>query len=573
MNLAATLSLNTQGFTAPLAGAMNAVHGATEGMRKAFEGVQHALGLLGVSFAAFKSAEAFTEHLKGIFETGKELKTLSAISGQSVQDLVVLKKAFTEAGIGDSLETNMIRLQKALGGVNEEGEPTVFMFQKLGLNIAELKNMSAIEQFQRVSGAIGKLSTQSDRAASAMAIFGRQGASMLALDPKEIDEAQKSMAAYGGIMQKNAALFTSITNVLETLGGKVKGFFAGFADQVGPVLLPLLEKLKSISLIGLGEQIGGVVAKLGGAFAALTAAFKSGNLGELLWLSFQLAVNKLANGLIGVATGFLSAIGAGWDAQFNTIAGFFQNLGSAWEGVKDGLSSAFQAAGAVLLEVFQKPIRMMQSGLEYAIQQSMGAVAKVPGLNKLMGLENFQPQSFKEIDQRNQKNGGATLFGYDSADLAQKADENAAKAKVAFANLYKAMDIDQGMKNIILAFQEGMKNGMNALDVSTVEAQFKAKMAEIQKLIPEAVTDASGEKAGAGAAAAAAGNGGYKAEGDRLSKIGLFVGQGGPANEHARRTADNTGKQVQLTTRMIDLLNNIVSAVTTSTTGVAVFGI
>lgn len=176
---------------------------------------------------------------------------MSAITGQSVSDLVTLRKAFKEAGLSPgSLQHNLVLLQKSLGGVNEEGLPTAFAFRQIGLSIDSLKDLSATDQINQIGGAISKLPTQAERTAKAMEIFGRGGAEMLVLfsNPKAIEEAKANVGGYAAIMERNAGLFTKITNTLEALSMKVKGFFIGFADKVGPSLLPLLEKLITIQL-------------------------------------------------------------------------------------------------------------------------------------------------------------------------------------------------------------------------------------------------------------------------------------------------------------------------------------
>jgi hypothetical protein len=113
---------------------------------------------------------------------------------------------------------------------------------------------------------------------------------------------------------------------------------------------------------------------------------------------------------------------------------------------------------------------------------------------------------------------------------------------------------------------EMMMNGMGAglgkdfiKGLTTPLAEAKRRWDELaKKATPErAVVPAEIKKATAPVeptASAQMGKGtGASMEGDRLAKIGLFVGSGGgPANEHARRTADNTARIGGLMQRMID---------------------
>lgn len=300
-----------------------------------------ALALVGVGFGAFKGAEAFADQLKGVFEQGKELNTLHNITGQSIADVVALRKAFTEEGLtAESVSTNLGMLQKSLGGVNEEGVPTAGIFKQLGLNINELKGKSAVDQLDQVGAAIRGLGEQESKVAAARAVFGRSGVEMLALfaNPAAIDEARESTAKYGAILQRDAGMFKQITNDLDALHNKVRGFFVGFADTISPVVLPILDKLKSsINLVGIGQSIGRSVAT---GIQTIYGLFKNGDVGEAAGLALRVGFANATNWLGEKLQQIFNAVGTDSPKLLEGLKQDFVAIKEMFLGLADVISGA-----------------------------------------------------------------------------------------------------------------------------------------------------------------------------------------------------------------------------------------
>jgi hypothetical protein len=325
------------------------------------------LALLGVSFEAFRSLQGITEGLKGVFEAGLELRTLSRTTGQSVGDLRTLQMAFKETGVSaDALPSALRLMQSALGGVNEDGQPTATVFNRLHLSIQQLRGETAVQQLQAIGGALHKLGNQTLEVAAAREIFGRAGAELLPVlnDQEAMESLGKGIAGQAAIFQRSAETFSRISLDLESLGHKVRGLFVGMADQIAPVLLPLLDKLKSIDLTPLGEQLGGIVR-------IVANAFKGGRIGELVGASLQVGamegVNVLWDGLRAAAGGF-SAL---FMASLRAAARIFSELTKSqnWAGITHALLSAGLALGGS----FIKAGAYLQASMDYAVQGSVYA--------------------------------------------------------------------------------------------------------------------------------------------------------------------------------------------------------
>jgi len=275
--------LNTSGFTGPLRQAESMVSSSVGKIGAAFAG-------LGVAFGAFKGIEGAFSGIAGVAAQGLELKKLSATTGQSVHDLVILQKAFEEAGIGaDAVGQSLFMLQKSLGGVNDQGEPTKQVFEQLGLSIDALKGRPAIEQLESIAAAIGQLGSQEEKTAKIASIFGRFGGrEMLALlgDPSQIREAATTYGEMADVIQKNAVAFAKLELAILKVKARIANIFVGLTEQIGPQLTALLDRLRnSFDGLKIGEKIGDAIR------VALAAA-EVGQLGDLIGLSIMAGIEK-----------------------------------------------------------------------------------------------------------------------------------------------------------------------------------------------------------------------------------------------------------------------------------------
>ena len=338
-----------------------------------------ALKVLGVSFAAFKSIEGIGEGFKSIFEQGKALRAENKATGESITDLITLQKAYKEVGLDPSgLQQNLTMLQAALGGVNAEGEPTKVIFDQLGLSLDRLKGEDAVTQFKEIGTAISSLATQSDKIAAVRAIFGRQGANMINIlsDPKAIEEAAKSTAEKAAVYEKNAALFTRVTNEFEAIGVKTQGFFLGAAEAAAHTLEPALEEIKKIDTIKIGEKVG---TGLGNAVANFRKDFAesidqvAGLTVSLLAIGFSPSILKpLAVELTSIASKFgdqirraITGAKEGETSQ-QTIdkGGIWGGVERVWTGAQSGIQTGIESLMETLGEIESHRVHINPDGSE-----------------------------------------------------------------------------------------------------------------------------------------------------------------------------------------------------------------
>ena len=489
MNLAASMSLENRGFLNPLRGAQSALGG----LKSTLMSLTGPLAALGVGFGAFKSVEGIVDGFRNVFETGKELKAISTTTGQSIRDTVILRKAYSELGMeAGSLPGDLARLQASLGGVNEEGVPTKAVFEQIGLSIEGLKGKTAVQQITEIGKAISSLATQEDKMAAVRGIFGRGGAPMLNIfgNPEAIANAASLVGKQADIYQRSAIAFAEIQNKFEAVGNKVKGIFVGLAEYVQPALIPILDAIKGIDTVGISQRAGKSISD---ALQLLKAAFDTGRLIELLKLS--------------------------------VIVGF---------------ESAVPTIKKVLTDAFTSTVKFLKDGISGAMQELN------PARNvKRDSINDFYDQKrealskqYSEVDDRA---AGNKYHGQgDKAILASLRNQMDAVEKERQSVLKRegfAAPSIEGTNEAVLS-ESG--RALNAL-VSDLRSTFKP----LQMPTDQPAQAGTNYQRNVKDYPAGGGKGGGMPDTDRLSKIGLFVGGSGPANDYARRTADNTAAILQ----------------------------
>ncbi len=274
-----SLGLGTRSFLGPLA--------AAQGALAAFTGF--AVGAGGVLAGVFSQ-----------IERGGELADLRIRTGESVETLFKLQEAFKIVGVDASrVAPTIFQMQKALSGVNESGESTQEIFKRIGISARTLRGSDTIAQLSTVVEKLSKLS-KDDATGVAAKIFGRGAAGdilQIARDFKSFTETMDRVDAQARTFNRNASAFDQLGDTLQALKTSGAGFFAEIAAGVSPALQGVLNALQSFDVEGLGKRIGN-------AFRALTAAFESGQVTELVSLSlaagFEKAIDVLERSLLAV---------------------------------------------------------------------------------------------------------------------------------------------------------------------------------------------------------------------------------------------------------------------------------
>jgi len=396
--------------------------------------------ILGIGAAIAGIGGGIAAGVKSVIDLGGRLSDLSAQTGIAVADLLILEQAFSDNGVSaDKVGPAINKMQKAIVEAGMGSKTAVAALDQIGLSARDLAALSPAEQFQKIGDAISEIEDPAQRAAAAMGIFGKSGGELLAVFGKgNIDDAAGSLGTQAELLAKNARLFDRAGDLLARAGTKLRGFFVGIADQVVPVILPLLEAFDKLDLANEGIRFGESIAT---AMRALIGAFQNNQLGDLILISLQKAglqfINLIARGWAGIINGIFQAIATSWATQIAII--------------RDGLIAAAQGFGAVLLAIIAQSLENIP-GLGAASDSVAAASAElfaksqaniVGALDRFAGLPAALQLAFE--------NGMADLDGFDlfdtsDLDAQQQAIIDAALAAIPAIGEAAAALLEQPIK-------------------------------------------------------------------------------------------------------------------------------
>jgi len=314
--------------------------GFTTPLGKVTQGLQTVIRLSGDLSAKLTSA----------FDMGGELSDLAAQTGELPSTLKVLQQAFADTGVGANATGQILAIMRRnMASLNDDGSTTIKTFQRLGLSTDALKNMTAADQLQTIGTAINGLSTPAEKSAAAMEIFGRSGAKMLTFfaTGNALETAQKSLGELPSLLDRNANAFDGVSDAIKRIKTKTDGIWAGIAEGALPAATAITDTLDGIDLTGLGIKIGEIIG-------TTVELFRTADLGQLL-----------KDGLI-----------VGMGEAVNEIASMVMWLSQQfWLGLST-------------------PLAQWSALFAKAFGEIMELLGKIPKVGKLLGLENFQAQSF-----------------------------------------------------------------------------------------------------------------------------------------------------------------------------------
>lgn len=357
------------------------INGDNSGLKNAVNGAQKVVIGFGTILKGVLASRAISaainaigspfERMQKVFDKGGQLADVSARTGQTAEAIYQMSAAFEDGGSSaDKVGPAINRLQKALAGVNEDGEPTNKTFEKLGLSIDALKGMSAPEQFAAIAKRLNEIQDPAEKAATAMGIWGKSGAELLSVfaDPDAFSAPLKN---YQALLAKNAGLFDNVGDTMARVRDQATGLWVGIGDKLAPVILPILERLEQFDFAEMGQRIGEVAS-------FIVQAFADGKVTEIIGgvvtLGFQRAMNFITGAFGGLVKGLVEYIIQGFGLAVKVL----QIAGKAefWAGLLNALVGAAQEFGAVLLDGVARLIEAL-SGIPLIGDKLAGGAASV----------------------------------------------------------------------------------------------------------------------------------------------------------------------------------------------------
>lgn len=284
-----------------------------------------------------EAGEAVGNYAADVVRSIDAMNDLAERTGMAVESLQALQMAAKLSGMEDVAPV-VQKLAVSIGQAAESGKTDAFT--KLGLSFAELQAMSPDEQFRAVQAALAGLQSPAERAAAAVAIFGKSGVELLPLMNKDlaaIEERMKRLGAIVGADQVEAigSMNDALDMVMQTLNGiagnvmgnlapvveslanefltfveewnNIGGDTGSIADTISNALLDIAEYFAGVfdnavaSFDGFGvtlTDVGKVFQFVGNVFTAVAETMRAGfNMFEIAGNLMALAIGKLLEGI------------------------------------------------------------------------------------------------------------------------------------------------------------------------------------------------------------------------------------------------------------------------------------
>ena len=248
----------------------------------------------GVGVAAAAAFAGVVAAVKSAVDAGGELQDMMARTGAAGKGLVVMQRAFENAGIAAAQVPAVLnKMQKALTGLNEEGEPTNQAFAKLGLSINDLLQLDPVAAFQQIQTAIAGINDPAQRTAIAMELFGKSGGALLAVfqDSGAFAQAEQQVGSLGATLAENAAALDAVGDAFGALDTKLQQVGAEVAVALLPQLEQLGEWLNRTDFSAIGGGIGIIAEKVVSFGTALAEVAQ--------YMPLMIAMEKIAGLVIG----------------------------------------------------------------------------------------------------------------------------------------------------------------------------------------------------------------------------------------------------------------------------------
>jgi hypothetical protein len=262
------------------------------------------------------------DNFKEALDMGGTLNDLSARTGETAGNLMLLNRAFDNTGVGsEKVGATLNKLQRSIVMAGRGSAVQERAFRELGLSIADLQYMAPIDQMRAVAGALAGVENDGKRTALAMDILGRSGGELLPLFTNmttEVANAQSELGTLPGVMDRSAEAFDSISDKMAVMKGKLTEFAAGMLESAIPALNQFVNAGSSLDAAGFGAQIG---QRLAEAFTMIT----SGDMWEVFRLNGEKAILSLQSS--PAINGFAATINSVWD----TITGQSNSFGEAFD--------------------------------------------------------------------------------------------------------------------------------------------------------------------------------------------------------------------------------------------------
>jgi hypothetical protein len=297
------------------------------GFTAALDQAKKLLAGLGISFAAFKTADFWVEHIKGAIDFGNAMY----VAGQK---------------LGGFDPGKLLLVQKAL-------ETTGISADEANASISDM--LKSHRNFDT--------------------LFQNKGDYK-----KALGQAQQNYGPEAQALSDNAGKLSKVSQIIDSIYEKGRGFFVELTGQFVQPLYSLLVALNSVDLSGIADALGSAVDKVANVLIGL---FASGKLVSTFKTGLEVAAKTFANYMAGALKTFAKGLASiDW---VHIGLGLLKVLGGAFTkliaDLSSGLIKAAKYFGAGVATVLQAAIEKTVSYIDSFINKIAGFFGKkfIPG--------------------------------------------------------------------------------------------------------------------------------------------------------------------------------------------------
>ena len=352
-----------------------------------------AVAMAGAAVTAFGGAivGAIGAGVAAFAKIAGDFSDLAAQTGLSAELMSELEMALKDAGSSvEDFAASVVKMRKFLYEASTGSKSAAEAMAALGLNAADLIDLSADQQFLRIADALSKVRNPTERTALAMELFGKSAYKMLPLleaGGAGIEEFRRKARELGfSISGETADAADALGTQIEVLQDQFKRVAVAIGEAVLPVAQAFVATMQN--LVGgvvafIRENQGMVVGALAAGAALLAVGTAVGVVGAAivgvgaLVASVGTIVGALATAVgalltpvgaiiaavtvaAGVAIYASGAFGTLWEAGVRSAGA----VRDAWAGITDAISASdYQLAGRIAMQA-----------LEVAVQEGLGAL-------------------------------------------------------------------------------------------------------------------------------------------------------------------------------------------------------
>jgi len=418
-------------------------------------------------------ATTFQRFTSGASSAIDQTNKLSRALGISFQELQQLQLAADLAGVNSQqLANSFTRAQVTITKAAKGGVEATRALRALGLSVSELAGLSSSQQFERIATSIAAIQSPAQRAAAAVAIFGKSGAQLVPAFQELAKNLKDAQGFFGGfkaqLTGEEAKRIEDINDAFKRVGAAINQITGLTLAKLQPALLrgtnAVVQFLQNLDIDRVAAQAASALDQFARAAQALAGVVSIGLQRPLFAVGAALAfINRqaIATAAAGLGRAFVAAASAAAG-----LAGSATAASVALTALKvsiRGLLSATGVGAAVVLFGL-----VAEAAIDFATKGADSAVQVDVEIKKLN-------EAIKQGQQ------GFVNFGEEAVRAGKKARAALEAPNVSFASL--AQDAIGEAASAVA----GLAKELGGLD--RVPGEVLAQFGEIQLLIQEANGD------------------------------------------------------------------------------------